>query len=229
MIQHSNAPRLVLGRSHRRGARGLSLLEVLFAALLVATVAVFLAPFFVRAIGSNTRGGEASQATNFGKSFIEQSLAIPINHPQLALNDGGTVAAGDDEFVRTVLDLYFDRGPRNADAQDEVMGDEQWRLSTAATENYDIARTWDMELRVRDFSYFDILGGLISVEAIDSAVDPTLVFAGDPYLFDDPISRTGSPAGRHFKELTAIASSRRSGTFRNNRSQYMTTRKLRSY
>ncbi len=103
-------------RVRRHSEYGLSLVEVLFAGLLVSVVAIFLAPLFVRSVASTRRGGESSQATNFTKTFLETSLAVPLNHSAIKLEDDG-VPSAPGATVRTVIDVIYDTGPRDARAR----------------------------------------------------------------------------------------------------------------
>jgi hypothetical protein len=197
-----------------RGQAGLSLLEVLFAAFLVGTVAVFLAPLFVRAVASNIEGNEAWLSINFDKAFIEQTNAVPMNHQNL---DVRTIAPGaPDDTVRRVLTMIYDRGPhdRNGGLEREL-GDERWRPRVAADDaNNTVQLLWDFDLDLRDYSYFDIVDALVSSTSFGDPADPgnplTLIaFAGDPDVFDNPLSQATQSPHRHLKESTARISARR--------------------
>lgn len=210
----------------RTKERGLSLLEVLFAGMLVATVAVFLAPFFVKAVAANTQGGESSQATNHSKSFLEASLAVPLNHQNLfqdGSGDGGPPgppaggglcppsARNEQARFRRVARMVYDRGPQGSSGLDAFQGDEGWRPAdpNGADDPPDPTRLWDADIEVRDFSYFDLLGALIS--ALDSDVLYT-ESAGAPYVLDCPLAGNAGTSARHLKEMTTEVRSRREGS-----------------
>lgn len=203
-------------RTKRRPpARGLSLLEVLFAAFLVATVAVFLAPLFVRAVASNIEGNEASLAMNFGKSFIEQSVAVDFNSPDLGVRSTDPAFAG---TVRRALSMVYDTGLHDRlGTRETELGDEAWRPRTTADETAkDVRLLWDFDLDLREFSYADISHGFVSSTIFTDPGDPTkpLVLAplpGDPDVFDSPLDATAASQFRHIKELTARLVSRRDG------------------
>ncbi len=193
---------------------GLSLVEVLFAAFLVATVAVFLAPLFVRAVASNIEGNEASLAVNFDKSFTEQTNAVPMNHQDLDVRSIAAPAAGGDDTVRRILTMIYDRGPHPGGVELEL-GDERWRPRVAADENNTTVQLlWDFDLDLRDYSYFDLVDALVSSTSFGDPGDPAnpltlIAFEGDPDVFDNPLNQAAQSPHRHLKETTAIISSRR--------------------
>ena len=53
-----------------RDERGFSLIEILLGMLLMMTIALSVMPLFVRALASNQRGAEASEATSLARSRI---------------------------------------------------------------------------------------------------------------------------------------------------------------
>lgn len=225
------------------GEAGLSLLEVLFAGLLVASVAVFLAPLFVRAVAANTQGGEASEAANHTKSFLELSLGVPMNHERYRMDgsgSGGTVtppppttsacpgnAATDPSRFRRVADMVYDTGPRAPAGFDQYFGDERWRPVGAGgvDDDPDPRLRWDGTVDVRVYNYFDLLGGL------PSATDPSQLYtdaAGIPYVLDCPLSADVAGPLQHFKEYTTDITGRREGSFVGS-GQRMETVRVRTY
>lgn len=226
----------------RTQERGLSLLEVLFAAMLVATVAVFLAPFFVKAVAANTQGGESSQATNHSKSFLEASLAVPLNHQNLRQDgsgDGGppsppaggglcpSTARDEQARFRRVAKMVYDLGPRGSSGLDQYLGDEAWRPAdpNGADDPPDPTRLWDAEVEVRDFSYFDVLGALISALDSDALYTES---AGAPYVLDCPLAGDATISARHLKETTLEVRGRRQGSFIGS-GQVLETRQIRAF
>lgn len=197
-----------------RAQAGLSLVEVLFAAFLVATVAVFLAPLFVRAVSSNIEGNEASLSINFDKSFIEQTNAVPMNHQDLDVRSIAPGAA--DDTVRRILTMVYDRGPHDRDGGlERELGDERWRPRVAADNgNNTVQLLWNFDLDLRDYSYFDIVDALVSSTSFGDPADPTnpltlIAFEGDPDVFDNPLTQVTQSPHRHLKETTAQITSRR--------------------
>lgn len=214
--------------------RGLSLLEVLFAGFLVATVAVFIAPLFVRAVASNIEGNEASVAMNFGKSFIEQSLATDYNNPIL---DGRTTAPGaTDTTVRRIQTLVYDTGPKDRlGGLDRELGDEGWRVRTGAlVTSTDRRHLWDFDLDLREYSYSDILDALVSSTVFTDPGNPTVPLVlvplpGDPDVFDSPLDASIQSRFRHIKEMTTTMVSRREGGGILGSADSTVARRMRSY
>lgn len=193
--------------------RGLSLLEVLFAAFLVATVAVFLAPLFVRAVASNLEGNEASVAMNFGKTFIEQNLAADYNNPTLAVRSTLPSATGS---VRQVARMIFDTGPRDRlGGLDRELGDETWRVRAGPlVTTTDPRYLWDFDLDLREYSVADVTDALVSSSVFTDPGDPgnplvLVPLPGDPNVFDSPLENNIGSRFRHIKEMTATLDSRR--------------------
>lgn len=195
---------------------GLSLLEVLVAAFLIATVAVSLAPFFVRAVASNVQGGESSLAVNNAKSFTENILGVPFDHALLRIPAGS-------DFSQFVDQIYV-LGPQTADGLDEVAGDESWKTpadyNNQATDGLIL---WDLSMEVRDYSYHDIGEGVISATTAG-----TITQGGDKFLFDQPLDGATDDTFRHLKELTAMVETRREGSGIGT-GQQLTTRRFRAF
>ena len=70
---------------------GFSLIEILLAMLLMAVIALSILPLFLRAVASNQRGVDASEATNLARSRLETLLQTPFDHGGLALASGQEV------------------------------------------------------------------------------------------------------------------------------------------
>lgn len=219
-------------RSSRRAERGLSLIELLFAALLVTTIAVFLAPMFVRAIASNTYGGEATLVANEARTLIERNLALPFDHPDISVGDGDLGAdlldpADDDPTFRVLQEAFwYNPMPRASDLLSTLpdLGQSRWINEDDPSPPTTISgeRLYEMEIRIREFSYRDI-GTVIS--AADNTV---LIQLGHPDLFDTPIEGNSPVAFRHLKELEAsIRGNRQSGAL--GVGQVLRVRRMRSY
>jgi type II secretory pathway pseudopilin PulG len=71
----------------------MSLIEVLVAVLLMATVAVSILPIFVRSMRQNREGGNFTDLTNVARSSLEEHLQLDINAPRL------TLAVGSNELI----------------------------------------------------------------------------------------------------------------------------------
>ncbi len=227
----------------RRAEAGLSLLEVLFAGLLVSSVAVFLAPLFVRAVAANTQGGEASEAANHTKTFVENALGVPLNHELHRMDGSGTggtlpppeptvdacpgTARDDPRRFRRIAEMVYDTGPRTSTGFDLHFGDERWRpvLPGNVDDAPDPRLKWEGDVDVRVYNYFDLLGGL------PSAADPTQLYtaaAGLPFVLDCPLSSEVASQLHHFKEYTIRVLGRREGSFLGS-GQRMETIRVRTY
>ena len=71
-----------------RATAGFSLVEVLIAALLLLVVALGVLPIFTRSMVASLSGNDASQASNFGRSRMEELYQLPFNSPGLAVTAG---------------------------------------------------------------------------------------------------------------------------------------------
>gem|GEM_PF-4832024 len=226
-----SSPQRHAGQTTRDQA-GLSLIEVLVAAFLVATVAVFLAPLFVRAVASNIEGNEASMSINFDKGFLEQGAAMPIDQSLLDVRQIAPGAA--DDTVRRTLSLVYDTGPHDRGTLERELGDERWRTRLPPDEaNASIELTWDFDLDLRDYSYFDIVSAQQSSQSLGDPADPgnplTLIQSiGNPDVFDNPLGQAIQSPHRHLKEFTARVDSRRAGGPLGS-SKITTAARMRSY
>ena len=72
---------------------GFSLLEVLIAAVLMLVIAVGVLPLFTRAMTASLSGNDSSQASNFGRSRLEEMYQLPFNSPGLAITAGSEAKA----------------------------------------------------------------------------------------------------------------------------------------
>lgn len=80
-------------RSRRRRPRpesGLSLVELLIAMGILSFIAIGIVPMLMSSLASNNRGWEATEAANFGKSFLDPLLQAPYEVPALTVNVGAT-------------------------------------------------------------------------------------------------------------------------------------------
>ena len=84
----------------RSRQRGMSLIEVLVAVLIMATVALSIIPLFIRAIRQNHDGATYNDVTNVARSALEEVVRHDFNAPEL------TVDVGTQKRTKQV----FDRG-----------------------------------------------------------------------------------------------------------------------
>lgn len=205
MDQTSCHPRRTLAR------RGMSLIEVLIAALVIFFIFLSILPLFARAKASNRRGAEASKMSSFIQGDLEAVNQLVINHNTFAgslntqeelekIADASASEDGSDDLVDKAhtLDhdfyyrtenyngqptMFYGTGSRDSvTLADEFLGDEGWRTRAEA----------DIEqgniLWLRDAAYFgygfsDVHSGTISVDS----TNPTVTLVGHQRLFDNPL------------------------------------------
>lgn len=84
-------PGRTASRSHEQ--RGMSLVEVLVAALIMVVVALGLIPLFTRSMRQNREGANFTDLTNVARSALEEYLQMDFGAPRL------TIPAGSEELV----------------------------------------------------------------------------------------------------------------------------------
>jgi type II secretory pathway pseudopilin PulG len=81
------------------GAAGFSMIEALIAAAILLIIALGLIPLFSRAITDNTNGNDATQATNGGRTQLEEYLGMPFANAKLTIPAGSTETLTTDSFT----------------------------------------------------------------------------------------------------------------------------------
>ncbi|HBL29260.1 MAG TPA: hypothetical protein DD490_20710, partial [Acidobacteria bacterium] len=69
---------------------GFSILEVLVASALLLIIALGIVPLFARSIRENATGSDYTQATNGGRSRLEEAKQLPFNSLTLEVPSGET-------------------------------------------------------------------------------------------------------------------------------------------
>ncbi|RMH20465.1 MAG: hypothetical protein D6696_08115 [Acidobacteria bacterium] len=225
-MDSTTRPRSGSGRSTATppAQAGLSLLEVLFAALLVSAVAVSIAPLFIHAVRSNVRGDMTSRALNHARSLIDVQFGKPKDHPDLSVADPSP-GADPTATSRRVLEVYYDRGDPTKE------GDERW-LPAPPSESSDTSlalaarRPWNLQIEVQNFSIADIGGAPPPVDPSQ----PIVVSQGNKYLFDSPLPADAPLSFQHLKELRATVTARRSfNALASGAGGQITVRRYRAY
>ena len=67
---------------------GVSVVEVLLAAVLFLAIALATIPMFTQSMMSNSSGNDSTRAANFARTKVEELLQLPFNHPSLEIEDG---------------------------------------------------------------------------------------------------------------------------------------------
>jgi type II secretory pathway pseudopilin PulG len=73
-----------------RREAGFSMIETLIAAGILLIIALGLIPLFARAISDNATGADSTQASNHGKTQLEDFIQLPFNHQNLTIAGGAT-------------------------------------------------------------------------------------------------------------------------------------------
>ncbi len=130
----------------RRDA-GFSIVEALIAAAILLIIALGLLPLFTRSINDNVSGNDATQATNVGRSHIEDLLHLPINNEKLKVPDAGTV--GELKESWTAGDLQ-----KTGDA------DERWWKDPVSADHGPVL--WTRTTRVTLYDISDLEDGVLN-------------------------------------------------------------------
>lgn len=83
-----------------RGQRGMSLIEVVLASLLLLVIAVGVLPMFIRSMASNAAGADATQVSNMAVERAEELLQLPFDAPDLTLAAGDTSRVFEEVWTR---------------------------------------------------------------------------------------------------------------------------------
>jgi Tfp pilus assembly protein PilV len=127
-------------RCHRRTAAGFSLLEALIAAAILLFIALGLIPIFARAIRDNATGSDSTQATNHGKTELEECLQLPFKNQKLAIAGAAVVGTTTENWIRSTPTQMGD-------------GNEGWTAS-APTGSQQLL--WTRTTRVRQYNISDL-------------------------------------------------------------------------
>jgi prepilin-type N-terminal cleavage/methylation domain-containing protein len=83
---------MVLRTNFRRHERGLTLIEVLVAATILALALLGLAPMFTGAVRSNASANQLTNANTLAREKLEELSGYPRNNPRLAVLTGQNTA-----------------------------------------------------------------------------------------------------------------------------------------
>jgi type II secretory pathway pseudopilin PulG len=126
---------------------GFSMIEALIAAAILLIIALGLIPLFTRSILDNNSGNDATQATNHGKTRLEDLIQLPFNHQRLDVPAGAQVGQSVESWTTGALDQAGDPNERWWDGASPPAGSGEvlWRRTT----------------RVRQFSVNDLDDGVL--------------------------------------------------------------------
>lgn len=83
---------MVLSTPSRRGERGLTLIEVLVAATILALALLGLAPMFTGAVRSNASANQLTNANTLAREKLEELSGYPRNNARLTVTTGANAA-----------------------------------------------------------------------------------------------------------------------------------------
>lgn len=78
--------------AHPARAAGFSLIEALIAAAILLIISLGLIPLFARSIADNTTGADSTQATNHGKTQLEELIQVPFGGQDVTVPAGANLA-----------------------------------------------------------------------------------------------------------------------------------------
>lgn len=193
----------------RRAQAGMTLIETLIAAGLLAFVAIAIFPLFHRALANNISGSDSNQATQHGRSQLEGLLARPFDSQVFSMSNKLPEHTIQSEGIgdrMTVEDLYWDpndTAPGLPDDPTRHIASGSWISGTTSTGLI----IWRRRTWIRQYAYADIGAGVIDVN------DPTRIATqGHPQLFDVPLKRDAPSSQINFREEDVTLTSFRPGT-----------------
>jgi type IV pilus modification protein PilV len=83
---------MVLRAGFRRGERGLTLIEVLVAATILAIALLGLAPMFTGAVRSNASANQLTNANTLAREKLEELSGYPRNNAKMTVTNGANAA-----------------------------------------------------------------------------------------------------------------------------------------
>lgn len=126
---------------------GFSMIETLIAAAILLIIALGLIPLFTRSILDNNSGNDATQATNHGKTRLEDLIQLPFNHQRLEVPGGADEGLAVETWTTGALNQSGDLNERwwDGTAPPAGSGEVLWRRRT----------------RVQQFSVNDLDDGVL--------------------------------------------------------------------
>lgn len=122
---------------------GFSIIEPLIAAAVLLIIALGLIPLFARAMVDNNIGNDATQASNHGRTRLEELIQLPFNHQSLTLANGAPETQAGESWTLGFADQIGD-------------ADEGWWPGAPADKGLTL---WSRTTRVRQFNINDLDDG----------------------------------------------------------------------
>lgn len=144
--------------SDRTRETGFSLIEAVIAAFLLLVIALGLIPLFSRSIVDNSSGNDATQASNHGRTQLEELIQAPFNNRRLAVPPGQNFSQTSDSWTQGNPDELGDAS-------------EGWWPGVPADRGQILWRRWT---RVRQYSIGDLDDGVLN-RPLDGGMQPNFV------------------------------------------------------
>lgn len=130
---------------------GVSMVEVLIAAVMFLGITLATVPMFTRSMESNSSGNDSTNVANFARARVEQLMQLPFNHIDL------TIEAGSEKTTEEYLSSE----------------DETWKPLPVAADD---SAQWFRTSVVRQYGVSALDDGTIqTAEALAAGTDPGLV------------------------------------------------------
>ena len=125
---------------------GFSLVEASIAAAILLIIALGLIPLFTRSMLDNSSGNDSTQASNHGKTQLEQLLQLPFNNQRIGVTGGQPFSQATESWTQGNVD---------------EMGDalEGWAPGVPADRGQVL---WQRTTRVRQYSISDLDDGVLN-------------------------------------------------------------------
>jgi Tfp pilus assembly protein PilV len=162
-----------------RKRQGLSIIEVLIAAVLMLAVALGVVPLFVRSISANSTGQEYTQVSNYARAHAEELFQLPFSSPELVI-PGGQTEVVTSEYFSSVTDRW-----EPAATPPDPTEPARWRRTTTI-------RQYSVNALVEDTTDPSTpVFKLVTANALDGNADPQNVQLKEIQVTIDSTRKTG--------------------------------------
>ena len=161
-------------RISRQPRRGLSIIEVMIASLLMLFIALGVIPLFIRSISSNSSGLEYTEVSNHARARAEEMFQLPFSSPALTIPGGQTDLITNEYY--SVNNQRWEDGTDPADATDRA----RWRRTTTVRQFSITAMEEDTTDSVFELDLDQALDGnanpeIVQLKEIEVTVDSTRI------------------------------------------------------
>jgi len=169
---------------------GFSLIEALIAAALLLIISLGLIPLFARSIADNTTGSDSTQATNHGKTQLEELIQAPFGGQEVTVPVGAEMAETRESWAQ-------------GDPEEVGDADEGWWPGQPTDKGTVL---WERVTRVRQYSISDLDDGKLDNPLPGGTQASAVQLKEIEVELENPkrqsILRGGSGGGANRSELT---------------------------